>query len=117
MKYILAVLLYLSIPSSALAYEKAEELLWACTADRTESPEKAFEKMHCIGYVTGILDGIQLVFGIRPESKFFCPPAGGMSVDQQIHIVTKWLEDNPKELHKGARMLVLIAYAKAFPCS
>jgi len=117
MKYILTVLLFLSIPSSVLAYEKAEEVLWACTADSTESPEKGFEKIHCIGYVTGILDGIQLVFGVRPESKFFCPPTSGMSVDQQIRIVTKWLEDNPKELHKGARMSVLIAYAKAFPCN
>ena len=59
---------------------------------------------------------MQLIFGAKPESKLFCPPVGGMSVDQQIRIVTKWLKENPAELHRSARMSVLVAYIQAFPC-
>lgn len=114
--WIVIALLILFVPLPASAYEKGEELLWACKADENNSLKEAFQKMHCIGYVTGMLDGMQLVFGLRPKSKLFCPPTGGMSADQQVRIVTKWLEDNPKELHKGARTSVLIAFSQAFPC-
>ena len=116
MKHWLAVLFMLVFPTTVSAYDKAEEILWACNGDESKTPEAAFEEIHCIGYISGVLDGIQLVFGVRPEFKFFCPPESGISSDQQVRIVTKWLEDNPKELHKSARMSVLMAFAKAFPC-
>ena len=122
MNKILLLLSLAFIQSNALAYEKAQELLWACKADPStasdmESMVKAnLDKSHCFGYITGMLDGVQLVFGIKPESKFFCPPVGGMSTDQQVRIVIKHLEDNPQELHSSARMQALLALAKAFPC-
>lgn len=115
MKYVI-ILIILSLSLSAHSYEKAEELMWACNADTSKGVEELVQKIHCTGYVIGILDGMQLVFGVRPESTLFCPPKSGMSSDQQIRIVIKYLEDNPKELHTSARMSVLLAYDKAFPC-
>ncbi len=116
MKHWLAVSFILRFPLTVSAYDKGEEILWACNADESKDLKVALEQMHCIGYLSGILDGIQLVFGVRPESTFFCPPASGISSDQQVRIVTKWLEGNPEELHKSARMAILISFAKAFPC-
>ncbi|MFT5707245.1 MAG: hypothetical protein ACI9ES_001536 [Oceanospirillaceae bacterium] len=115
-KTLFLVICFLLMPVSLSAYEKAEELLWACNADEEQSSTASLEKIHCYGYISGILDGVQLVFGVRPESKFFCPPTHGISSDQQVRIVTKWLEDNPKELHTSARVSVVIALSKAFPC-
>lgn len=108
---------FLLMSATSSAYEKAEELLWACNGKEEQSSTAILEKVHCYGYITGMLDGMQMVFGVNPESKFFCPPTSGISSDQQVRIVTKWLEDNPKELHTSARISVVIALAKAFPCN
>ena len=102
--------------ATSSAYEKAEELMWACNAKVEQGSTATLKKVHCYGYIAGMLDGMQVVFGVKPESKFFCSPTSGISTDQQVRIVTKWLEDNPKELHTSARMSVALALAKSFPC-
>jgi hypothetical protein len=112
----LLIALLLLLPHAAYSYEKAEELLWACSGEEGQGAEAVLMALHCRGYVVGVLDGAQLVFGLHPESRLFCPPAGGMSGDQQLRIVTKYLEDNPADLHESARISILIAYTEAFPC-
>ena len=117
MNKIILFLCLLLIHSNALAYKKAQELLWACKpTTSTATTKEILRKVHCIGYITGILDGIPLVFAIRPESRFFCSPTGGISAGQQVRIVVKYLEDNPEKLHDSARMQALLALAQAFPC-
>ena len=104
--------------SAHSAFEKGEDILWACNMEDVDS--KGFEEMlsaaGCMWYVAGILDGAQLVFGLKPEAKLFCAPESGISVDQQIRIVRKHLEGNPEELHESARMSVFLAFQLAFPC-
>lgn len=105
----------LLVSVQAHSYQKGEELLWACQAD-INTPEGAVKKTHCSGYLSGILDGLQLMFGIKPETQFFCPPESGIRGDQQVRIVIKYLESKPENLHKSARMSVVLAYMEAFPC-
>lgn len=107
--------LFLISPISFAAYERSEELLWACNS-KGETPKEIIEKFHCIGYVGGILDGMQLIFTAKPKSRLFCPPKSGMSIDQQIKIITKYLENNPKDLSESSRTSIFIAYKRAFPC-
>ena len=112
--FFLALLL---MPPVVHSYDRGDELLWACNAAPDSSIDDRLAQIHCMGYVQGILDGVQLIFGLQPESKFFCPPESGISNDQGLRIVIKWLENNPEKLHESARMAVLIAYAQAFPCN
>jgi hypothetical protein len=46
----------------------------------------------------------------------FCLPADGISTDQAIKVFLKWARDHPEELHKRARLSLLIALKEAFPC-
>ena len=105
----------LLMPPVVHGFNQGDELLWACSAE-LDNIENAMRKIQCVGYLQGMLDGVQLVFGLTPESKFFCPPVSGMSADQQLRIVIKYLENNPETLHQSARVLVLSAYTQAFPC-
>ncbi len=105
------------LPLSSTAYERGDQLLWACSGDETEGLKPALDKMHCYGYIQGFLDSAQIIFSLAPESRFFCPPTGGMSLDQQIRIVTKSLETHPEQLHESARSSVMLAFADAFPCN
>jgi hypothetical protein len=39
-----------------------------------------------------------------------------MSLDQQIRVVTKYIENNPEKMHANARVVILMAYRDGFPC-
>jgi len=106
------ILLYSEFAS---AYDRGDKLLWACNGDESAGANEALVKAHCIGYVSGMLDASILIFGIT-GSRLFCPPDSGMSGDQQIRIVIKWLDNHPEELHESGRSAVLFAFADAFPC-
>jgi hypothetical protein len=114
MRLILYVLT-LGITCTANAYDRGDKLLWACEAE-TNTIEGVVRKSHCIGYLQGIMDGVQSVFGLKPASKFFCPPSQGISGDQMVRIVVKYLRDHPSELHESARSSVILAYMQSFPC-
>lgn len=116
MRRSLAVLPFMLMPSVGYSYDRAEEVLWACSADDVQIPEKLFAKIHCSGYVTGVLDSAQVIFSVHPGTRFFCPPADGISGDQQVRLVVAWLEAHPVDLHSSARVSVLRAFTDAFPC-
>jgi hypothetical protein len=71
---------------------------------------------------------VGLANGVRPTYTEFtsdkdigpidvCFPKGnGVSNDQVVRIVVKWLQDHPQELHKGAESLVVCALHDSFPC-
>ena len=72
----------------------------------------------CMGYLSAFLDFNQVVIAVRgPEAAFFCSPPSGIQTEQVTRVVHKWLSENPKDLHMPARMNVLIALHKAYPCA
>ena len=117
MKLTLFILLSFVSSLSFASFGNAADLLNKCNASETSSVAKQFQEIHCLGYLSGITDGVQLVFGVRPKSKFFCPPNKGISPDALLKIVQQWTKNNPKSLKESARMTTLIAYAKKFPCN
>jgi hypothetical protein len=63
-----------------------------------------------MGYLSGVLDGLQQL-----DWKF-CPPKEGFTTGQAVRIVVKYLKANPEVLHKGAGGLVSVAIGEAFAC-
>lgn len=115
MKNLLLMLLFLSVTAHA-SFKTGNDLLMSCESDPNSGSEGTMSLVLCIGYISGYIDSIQTLYGINPKSKLICLPPGGMSGNQQMLIVTKYLRENPKELHKSARSSIFIALSKAFPC-
>ena len=67
---------------------------------------------HCIGYITGVADTSK---GKTHEGNRYCVPEGVLA-GQLKKIITKYLNDNPKNLHLSAFSLVQDALIEAFPC-
>lgn len=78
--YILFILLlFVSSLSFANYFSNTADLLNKCdTSEKSRITEK-FQQIHCLGYLSGIIDGVQLVFSVKPKSKFFCTPNKGIS--------------------------------------
>ena len=75
----------------------------------------------CIGYLAGFIAG-SIVTGnfyqtqSRSLHPAICLPKGGITGDQEILIVVKWLSDHPRMLHPNEGILVEAAFPDAFPC-
>jgi hypothetical protein len=71
----------------------------------------------CFGMLEGVRATLMVVNEALPPKARFCFPKGGINNGQAARIVTKYLRDNPAELHEPEAFLVISAYKQAFPCS
>ena len=76
----------------------------------------------CVGYVSGVIDDHFSCQLNEPSSgaaldptKHFCLP-DGVSPNQAVRVIVKWLEDHPARLHEAAIVLALDALRDNFPC-
>jgi hypothetical protein len=116
----LAALLF--VPSAFAAPTTGVQILQACGSAVKQqdgaqiSMQESIESIWCIGYLGGLLDG----FGMSPPKingrQVLCLPEQGITNDQLVRLVTKWLREHPENLHESGRMEALIALSKAFPC-
>ena len=67
----------------------------------------------CLGYIIGTRDSWRIAEGVL-KTKAFCQPEG-ITADQLVAIVNKYLQDRPAELHQLATGLAIIAIREAFP--
>jgi hypothetical protein len=77
--------------------------------------EETVQSVWCVGYVSGILDGLAIMRwkgGTTPV----CLPTDGVENEQAVRIVVKFLRENPKMLHETGRSLVVAALGEAFAC-
>lgn len=94
------------------------KLLEACEAalkERESAAGKASENA-CAGYITGIYDVHEAFIYWGDMKPKWCAPKSGMKAGQLARVVTKWLRENPQNLHLGAGSLVPNALKQAFPC-
>jgi len=76
---------------------------------------------HCVGYVQGVIDDHfscqinESSAAALDPTKHFCLP-DGVTPDQTVRVIVKWLEDHPARLHEKAIGLVLNALRDNFPC-
>jgi len=115
MKYLLIiVLLFSSGQASAVAFYSGNELLVLCEAHLSDAGSAA-KGNQCISYVAGIADAHSFFVKWAALEQSWC-----MSIDvdgsQLVRVVTKWLQENPQDLHLSASSLVIEALILAFPC-
>ena len=86
-------------------YEKFEKI----ASDKNVSNMDAMKMVRgynfYIAYILGVYDSNNTIFKV-PE---------GLTTEQVVAIVTKYLKNHPGELNKPAYLLVLKAFQKAFP--
>lgn len=82
----------------------------------TFSASDAADIGKCLGYVEGIID-FNVIFRAANFSGevTYCPPAG-TTAENDIRIIVKYLESNPKELQTPANIAAMHALRQAFPC-
>jgi hypothetical protein len=72
----------------------------------------------CLGWVEGFADGF-LVYGellsVPRKDRMACVPRGVTTI-QLVHVIQKYLADNPGKAHRPTRYIASIALAGAFPC-
>ena len=120
----LSLLLFFAVPSHAAdsstspALQTTSAFLAWCNGASESDPISQFKEIHCLGYLDGVLDTASMMLsGLKPESRFICPPAEGIEVRALLKIVNEYVIKNPKTLTETARMTIFIAYGKAFPCN
>jgi hypothetical protein len=102
----------LAFSSSA---ERTDQLLWECQGKQpAEMPEAGL--LSCSRYIDGILDMQSVMIGLGGASPLFCLPNSGVSVDDATKVFIEWANEHPAELHKPARVSIVVALNAAFPC-
>ncbi|WP_439672890.1 Rap1a/Tai family immunity protein (plasmid) [Cupriavidus necator] len=81
------------------------------------SAQESSEAIWCIGYVNGFLDAVGMTPPKFQGKQAICLPPSGITNDQAIRLLVKWLREHPEGLHQSGRMEALIALSKTFPCN
>lgn len=125
------ILLLSALPLSPLAsnadtdFESGRILLKNCNEylkieDGGTSPEYIFGAGRCLGLVRGVIDAAAVLKSMAAEkgkssADIFCVP-DGISTDQGVRVVIKYLTENPAKLHQRGTILTVSALMEAFPC-
>ena len=75
---------------------------------------KAIDSAMCMGYHRGVIEA-RGIWETVSKFKTICLP-DGVTDDQTIRVVVKYLNENPANLHTTAAALVMVALKEAFPC-
>ena len=91
-----------------------------CEGTSDAKPTIALVKQFgCLSYLQGFLDAYQVttatILGAKRE--VICLPDRGLSTEQALLVVTKWMRENLSVLRESARGLIFLSLLKAFPCS
>lgn len=76
----------------------------------------AGQEGYCLGYVTGISDGITTLQMLNPPHWTpICKP--DRVTDRQLRdVVVQYLDDHPEERHEPISLLTVVAMRAAWPC-
>jgi hypothetical protein len=111
------------LASGGAMAEDGNQLLQQCQSavrglDNISKPsDQGVDIGHCFGMVNGIKATMMYHYPMLPQAYKTCFPDGGVSDAQGTRVVTKYLQDNPAQLHEEATFLTILAFMKAYPCS
>jgi hypothetical protein len=71
----------------------------------------------CAGYISGVSDTISSMQNTNAINPPLVCTTSGVSVEQEVDIVVKYLRDNPAYRNQAAGGLVVGALMQAFPCT
>jgi Rap1a immunity proteins len=108
-----------------------EECQLAATNSSNTQPltsEEIVKATHCDGYLLGVMDTYgtwegqwKLLANLPRDASYYmlrpnaCIP-DGVTVEEAIQVVLKFLQDNPTLLHKPEGYVTAFALSKAYPC-
>ena len=106
-------------------YVSGNDLIDNCENIEGNDFESAFNMGHCYGYILGVYDTIEIEIdqkllpsGKHSISGYYCLTTR-LPYKQIVRVVVKYLQDNPKDLHTSAAILIDLALREAFgpnPC-
>jgi hypothetical protein len=70
----------------------------------------------CLGMVEGVRNTMQILDSKLPPDYRTCFPKDGITNEQALRILVKFLEDNPVMLDNNDTFLTMAAYRTAYPC-
>ena len=79
--------------------------------DECKGSSAGFNTGFCYGYIVGVADVAAALKAID-----FCPPKG-MTVEQTVDTVKKFLTDHPESRHYSGYSEVIVALRLAYPCA
>lgn len=96
--------------------KSCKALLAATAKDPQPMNVGDFAQGTCMGVIEGVRTTMMVLNGnLDPELRTCLPPKG-ITNEQAIRIVVKYLEDNPAKLNEDRGVLTVIAYHQAYPC-
>lgn len=128
--FVLALSIVLAMPALAQKYidvaESGNNFVEICSAidkDPARANEADFSKIGtCLGFMSGLRDGIEMSITIVKHDEGSLQDLGvclpdGVETGQIVHVVMKYIKENPERAHIRSAMLYVEANAKAFPCA
>ena len=109
---LLACALVIASAGPASSQKTTDDLVRQCIEIGTKPSEFAF----CAGYIDGIMDMHSLAVGLMNAQPKFCLPASRVSVEEAVLAFVSWARANPGQWSASARLSVVIALARKFPC-
>jgi len=129
--FALLLVVGVSLPGPAANIKDGNDLLDACrdadkSPDEMKTQDQLRRSMMCLGYITGVADGIKVATQVNEQINekprnlgdwggLFCAP-DEVKVGQVLRVVVKYLRDHPGELHNPSADLIVAALNAAFPC-
>ena len=107
----------------AYAEGSGNDLLRQCTQaaksfSGTADPSTVnyIEAEHCKARIDGFAGAAAFYEGREGAPAAICFPEGGVTVRQSVHLVIKYLEENPEQLHYSATEAIFGTFLSNFPC-
>lgn len=112
---ILSILVAVTPFQAAATPIRADQLLWGCEG-RGSKDEAVLNFLSCIKYISGVIDGFQVMARVS-DTKIICMPKTGISNDQAVKLFVKWINERPEQMHQTARTELLVMLRTTFPCA
>jgi hypothetical protein len=102
-----------AVSAKATGKPMTGDRLYDLCTDEKGSPTFQQSEMFCSGYITGAAD---MVMGLgSPTVTLICPP-DGLTYQQLVDTVVKFLRGNPEKRAFSAYRIVYTGLVQAFPC-
>jgi len=114
------IILYLLIllPSTSLyaGYPTGQEVLIACTGASTDKTEALLSRIHCLGYIDGVMDAHGLISSANPSSKYYCIPPSGIDAGSVLDKVVSYIQKHDDARDMTGRLVIMKTMQDAYPC-
>ena len=74
-----------------------------------------FKAGFCQGHIIGISSYNEYLNAVDAKRRVFCVP-GSVTLNQNIRVVMKYLNEHPERLHFPDTLLIIEAFRESFPC-